>query len=49
MRYKFAPAAPGEKIVFGSERPAARTHAVSDTRVQEWRAYMQDKGIQRVV
>jgi protein-tyrosine phosphatase len=49
MKYNFAPAAPEEENVFGSERPAARTHDVTDEMVQEWLDFMQAQGIQRVV
>lgn len=49
IRYNFAPAAPGEKNVYGSERPAARTHSVSAEMVQDWLDFMHVQGIQRVV
>lgn len=41
--YKFAPAATNEAIVFGAARPG-----YADTAVNEWLAFMQRQGIQRV-
>ncbi len=46
-RYNFAPAAPEETLVYGAERPGFRTHSPDDD-VEEWVAFMQSHGIERV-
>lgn len=47
-RFKFGPARHGESIVYGAQRPGYDSHRVSRGAVQEWTAFMQAQGIQRV-
>ncbi|MFB6188459.1 MAG: dual specificity protein phosphatase family protein [Halapricum sp.] len=46
VTYRFAPAAPEERIVHGSSAPTWRTG--DDEAVEEWLAYVEDHGIERV-
>jgi len=47
--YGFGPAAKGEKLVFGSQRPGNPGKFVQKQVVEEWVAYIKKQGIQRVV
>ncbi len=42
-KFRFGSAAPGERIVFGSQGPA-----LSAPRIQEWVVFMKEQGIRRV-
>ena len=48
MRFKFAPAAPDEQIVFGAERPGYSAESVAPPAIKEWIHFMQAHGIRRV-
>lgn len=47
--YRFGPAYPQEKIVFGASRPGYPARQVSQHEVQVWLQFMQSKGISRLV
>jgi protein-tyrosine phosphatase len=48
QKYRFAGAAPEERIVFGAERPGYPRHAVTMDRVRQWLAFMEQRGMRRV-
>jgi len=48
MRFRFKPAAGGEPIVLGAERPGYPSRAVDEKLVRGWIQFMKDKGIKRV-
>jgi protein-tyrosine phosphatase len=47
--YGFSPAAPGEKKVFGANRPGYPYPTVTKDEIKDWIDHMQKKGIKRVV
>jgi len=47
--YGFGPAAKGEKLVFGSQRPGNPGKFIQRQVVDDWVAFMKGQGIQRVV
>lgn len=47
--YGFAAAAPGEKKVFGANRPGYPFQTVKKAEIKDWINHMQQKGIKRVV
>ena len=46
--YRFAPAAPDESIVYGACRPAHHRHTPPHDTVDDWLAFMDKQGIERV-
>ncbi|MEF8938070.1 MAG: hypothetical protein V5A32_08970 [Halovenus sp.] len=46
--YNFAPAAEDERIVFGACRPNHPRRTPSDSSVNDWVRYMQDRDVERV-
>ncbi len=47
-KFKFAPAQPGEQIVFGAQRPGYPGRSVSKAEVDEWISFMKHQSIARV-
>lgn len=46
--HNFGPAAKGETVVFGAQRPGYSSHYVDENKVEEWIKFMKEQGIQRV-
>ena len=48
MQYNFGPACPGERIVFGAERPGFDSSSVGGEEIRQWISFMRQNGIERV-
>ena len=48
MQYNFGPACPGERIVFGAERPGFDSSSVGSEETWQWISFMRQNGIKRV-
>ncbi len=48
MEHNFGPACPGERIVFGAERPGFDSLSVGIEEIRQWISFMRQNGIERV-